>query len=391
MKKNTLIRFITMALAITMALPMAGFAQKNKKKDKKEVDDKYQFTAIYDLKTTPVKSQDRVGSCWDYATTSFVETELLRMGQPELDLSEMFTIRYDYVNKADWYLRMHGNNNFAQGGQAHDVINVIRDHGFVPESVYHGIMYGEERHNHSELTPMLTGIVDIARQKKLGKVSPVWEDAFVAVLETYLGEAPKEFEWEGKSYSPVGFSDAMGFNPDDYIELTSYTHRPYYQPFPLEVPDNWSHDLYYNLPLDELVEVAFNAFEKGYTVCWDGDVSERGNFNHADGYAVIPAEEQEEGVLLKDRKEMEVCEIKRQEAFDNFQSTDDHLMHLTGVFEDQKGTKYFKTKNSWGAESNDYGGFLFMSETYFRYKTVAIMVHKDAIPDGIAEKIRLSK
>ena len=359
MKKVRILRLLPLVLAASMALPLPGFAQKSKKKTEKEDDGKYQFTAIHDLKASPVKSQDGVGSCWDYATTSFIESELLRMGKPELDLSEMFTIRYDYVNKADWYVRMHGKNNFAQGGQAHDVMNVVRAHGFVPEKVYPGIMYGEERHNHSELTPMLTSIVDIAREKKLGKVSPVWQDAFVAVLETYLGEAPLEFEYEGKTYSPIGFRDAMGFNPD------------------------------YNLPLDELVQVAYHAFENGSTVCWDGDVSERGNFNHGEGYAVIPAAEQEEGVLLRDRKEEEVCEMKRQEAFDNYQSTDDHLMHLTGVFTDQKGTKYFKTKNSWGEKSNDFGGYLFMSETYFRYKTVAIMVHKSAIPRSIAIKLGL--
>lgn len=389
MKKINLLQLLSALLVILLVIPADAMAQRDKKKEKEEDAGKYVFTAVYDLPTTPVKSQDRVGSCWDYATTSFVETELLRMGKPELDLSEMFTIRYDYVNKADWYVRMHGKNNFAQGGQAHDVLNVIRDYGFVPETVYPGIMYGEEVHNHSELTPMLTAVVDVARQKKLGKLSPVWEDVFVKVLETYLGEAPKDFEWEGKSYSPVGFRDAMGFQTEDYVELTSYIHRPYYQPFPLEVPDNWSHDLYYNLPLDELVEVAMNAFENGYTVCWDGDVSERGNFVHGEGYAVIPAEEQEEEVLLKDRKEAEICAFKRQEAFDNYLSTDDHLMHLTGLFQDEKGTNYFKTKNSWGSEGNDYGGFLFMSETYFKYKTVAIMVHKDAIPSDIAQKLGL--
>lgn len=387
MKRTTRLTGLAVALAFLIGMPLQSFAQRDKKNKEKEEAGNYVFTAIHDLKTTPVKSQDRVGSCWDYATTSFIESELIRMGQPELDLSEMYTIRYDYVNKADWYVRMHGKNNFAQGGQAHDVMNVIRKHGFVPETVYPGIAYGEDHHNHSELTPMLTGIVDVARQKKLGKLSPVWMDAFEAVLETYLGAVPGEFEWEGKTLSPVGFRDALGFNPDDYVELTSYTHRPYYEAFPLEVPDNWSHDLYYNLPLEELVEVAFHAFDQGYSVCWDGDVSERGNFNHAEGYAVIPAAEQEEGVLLKDRKEADICAAKRQEAFNNQTSTDDHLMHLTGVFQDEKGTKYFKTKNSWGPDSNEYGGFLFMSETYFRYKTVAIMVHKEAVPEAVAKKL----
>lgn len=390
MKKNSLVKLVPVFLAIIMIMPTQVFAQR--KKDKEEKKETYEFTVIKEVPTTPVKSQDRVGSCWDYATTSFVETEILRMGKPELDLSEMFTIRYDYVNKANWYVRMQGKNNFNQGGQAHDVINVIREYGFVPDTIYHGIEYGEEVHNHSELTPMLTAILDVARQKKLGKLSPVWMDVFVSALETYLGESPDEFEWDGKTYTPIQFRDEMGFKAEDYVELTSFNHHPFYTTFPLEVPDNWSHDLYYNLPIDELVAVACNAFDKGYSVCWDGDVSERGNFMHADGYAVIPKEltdEEKEDLKLQDRPEAEICQCKRQEAFDVQTTTDDHLMHLTGVFKDQKGTKYFKTKNSWGPKGNDYGGFLFMSETYFRYKTIAIMVHKDAIPAEIKAKLGL--
>ncbi len=390
MKRFDLLKLLPIILATAVLMPTELMGQR-KKKEKSEVDDKYVFTQIHDIKTTPVKSQDRVGSCWDYAATSFVETELLRMGKPELDLSEMYTIRYDYMNKADWYVRMHGNNNFAQGGQAHDVMNVIREYGFVPEEVYPGIRYREEVHNHSELTPMLTAIVDVARQKKLGKLSPVWMSAFVSVLETYLGEAPEDFEFEGKDYTPVQFRDAMGFNVDDYVELTSFKHRPFYTSFPLEVPDNWSHDLYYNLPIDELLAVAHHAFEQGYSVCWDGDVGEKG-FKHGDGYAVVLKDlsiEEAEDLKMKDRPEDDICQCKRQEAFDNQTTTDDHLMHLTGVYQDEKGSKYFKTKNSWGTEGNDYGGFLFMSETYFKYKTVAILVHKNAIPKETRDKLGL--
>lgn len=396
MKRINLLKLVPLMMAAVLVMPNPVSAQRKKKN--KEKDDKYVFTKIHEVVTTPVKSQDRVGSCWDYAATSFVETELLRMGKPEMDLSEMHIIRYDYVNKADWYVRMHGKNNFGQGGQGHDVINVIREHGFVPDSVYPGIRYGEERHNHSELTPMLTSILDVAKQRKMGKLSPVWMDAYVAVLETYLGEGIDDFEYEGKDYTPVEFRDEMGFNADDYIELTSFNHRPFYTAFPLEVPDNWSHDLYYNLPIDELLAVAYNAFENGYSVCWDGDVGEKG-FKHGDGYAVVlkdlskdedkDGDEEAEEVLLKDRAEIDVCQCTRQEGFDNYLTTDDHLMHMTGVFEDEKGSKYFKTKNSWGEESNDFGGFLYISETYFKYKTVAIMLHKDAIPQEIKEKLGL--
>ncbi len=181
-------------------------------------------------------------------------------------------------------------------------------------------------------------------------LGPVWMDAFVAVLEVYLGENPDEFEWDSTGYTPIQFRDEMGFIADDYIELTSFSHRPFYSPFVLEVPDNWSHDLYYNLPIDELLAVANNAFENGYSVCWDGDVGEKG-FNHGEGTALVLkdlSEEESEEVEKPDRPEDEICQCKRQEAFDNYQTTDDHLMHLTGVFQDEKGTKYFKTKNSWG-------------------------------------------
>lgn len=389
MKKINLLQLISLVCALAFLVPVSGMGQRKKKEAPAE--EKYEFTKIHEVAASPVKSQDRVGSCWDYATTSFLESELLRMGKGEFDLSEMFTIRHDYVNKAMWYVRMHGNNNFAQGGQAHDVINVVREHGFVPETVYPGIQYGEERHNHSELTPMLTGILDVARQKKLGKLSPVWMDAFEAVLEVYLGKNPEEFEWEGTTYTPLEFRDALGFNADDYVELTSFNHRPFYKQFVLEVPDNWSHDLYYNLPIDELVQVAFHAIESGYSVVWDGDVGESG-FQHAEGTALVLKdlnEDDQEGLKKQDRPEADICQCKRQEAFDNYLTTDDHLMHQTGIYQDAKGTKYFKTKNSWGDKGNDYGGYLFMSETYFRYKTVAILIHKDALTQEMKEKLGL--
>lgn len=346
----------------------------------------YKFKAISDIETSAVKSQDRTGTCWCYSTVSFIETELMRMGQPEMDLSEMFIVKKAYEQKADDYIRYHGNANFSQGGQAHDVMNEVIDHGFVPESVYSGIQYNSTYHNHSELASVLSHMLDGVLESRSRTVSDTWDDAFEAVLETYLGTEPTNFTYEGKEYTPVSFMKSTGFNPSDYIELTSYTHHPYYQKIVLEVPDNWSNDLYYNIPLEDLLEVMNYSLKEGYSITWDGDVSHKG-FSHKAGVAVVPADEDAE----YDKEPIEEINIDaeaRQKAFDEHSATDDHLMHLTGLFKDKEGTLYYKTKNSWGTDSNDFGGFLFMSENYIKLGTVAILVHKDAIPEHIMKKLK---
>lgn len=333
------------------------------------------FTTISDIETSSVKNQHRTGTCWAFATVSFLETELIRKDNEELDLSEMYLVRYTYLTKAMDYVRFHGKNNFSQGGQAHDALNEMRKHGIVPEEIYTGREYNLSFHHHGEMEAVLSGMLDGVLKNAQSKLTDVWPEAIEAVLDVYMGTPPESFDYEGKTYTPQTFADdVVGLNLDDYVELTSYSHQPFYTHFDLEIPDNWSHDHYYNLPIDELMQVMNYALENGYSVCWDGDVSEEG-FDHRGGVATL------------DDDSEEVTQAMRQTTFNNWSSTDDHLMHLTGLSKDNDGTMYYKTKNSWSAQSNAYDGFLYMSEPFIKLKTVAIMIHKDAIPDEIADKL----
>ena len=345
----------------------------------------YQFTDKIRLETSSVKDQGSSGTCWCFATTSFLETELIRMGKPEYDLSEMFLVHEAYKKKADKFIRYHGNNNFGQGGQAHDALIELEQHGIVPEEVYSGIIYGENKHKHYEMASVLKSFLETLTKNTRRKISPVWDDAYASVLESYLGEIPATFEYKGKQYTPHSFAEELEISTEDYVELTSFSHHPFYEQFILELPDNWSHDPYYNLPLDDLMEVINYSLEEGYSVVWDGDVSSEA-FSHRTGIAVVPAEE-DASFKAGPVEEKSIDQKYRQTLFNNFTMTDDHLMHLTGIGEDQNGKKYFLTKNSWDTDSNEYGGFLYMSDPYVRLNTIAIMVHKDAIPENILTKL----
>jgi bleomycin hydrolase len=349
----------------------------------------YEFKKVKEIKNTPVENQQATGTCWSFATTSFIEAELLRMGKDLLDLSEMYFVRYAYLDKADNYVRLHGNANFGQGGQAHDVINVVKKYGFVPEEVFNGLNYGSEIHDHSELVSVLKGFLDgLVKSRKL---TPVWDEAYKSILDTYLGGEVKTFDYKGKSYTPVEFAAKMGFNAEDYIEITSYNHVPFYSEFVLEVPDNWSFDRYWNIPVDELVRIIDYSLDNGYTVCWDGDVSEKG-FSHTNGIAIVPDDKgggETETAQVVPVKEKKITQELRQESFNNYSTTDDHLMHITGTAEDKEGNRFYLTKNSWGTERNTLGGKLYMSVPYVRLNTIAILVHKDAVPKDIKVKLGL--
>lgn len=387
---------LILSLLITAAAFNFIYAQEEKA-DKKEKKDTHEFTMLYQVKTTPVKNQAKTGTCWSFATTSFVETELMRMGKGEHVLSPILNVRYTYPIKAENYVRYGGMANFSMGGQAHDVMNVIRKHGFIPEEVYNGMNIGEKEHNHGEMDAVLKAEVDAVVKKHGGKVTPRWPEVINATLNAYLGKVPKEFTYQGKTYTTKSFAEALGFNPDDYIELTSFNHHPFYKKFDLEVPDNWSRDKYYNLPIDELMSIIDNALENEYSVAWDGDVSEK-TFKSKEGYAVVPVEEDEKADLKdtdkkkededpQPEKEKVITQEMRQETFDNQTTTDDHLMHLTGIAKDQTGTKFYYTKNSWGTKDKKYDGYWYMSDPYVRLKTIAIMVHKDAIPQVLKDKL----
>ncbi len=349
----------------------------------------YQFTKVVSVPTTPVKNQASSGTCWCFASTSFIESELLRKGKGEHDLSEMYVVRTKYGQQLDDNYLRRGRGNIGQGSIGHIYLRAWDKGGVVPEGVYSGINYDSKTHNHGELTTYLSAIADGAI--KLKKRSPEYEKLVNSLFDIYFGQVPEKFTYQGKEYTPQSFAKSLGINTGDYVELTSFTHHPFYEEFQLEIPDNWDNASMYNLPLDELMQTIDNALTTGYTVCWDGDVSEKG-FSHANGVAILPAtndkEELEEIYKFKaPADEAEVTQENRQKDFENFTTTDDHLMHLTGIVKDQNGKKYYVTKNSWGTERNKNGGYLNMSEPYVRAKTVSVMLHKDAIPTPIRKKL----
>lgn len=366
----------------------------------------YIFTVVNDLEATDVKNQYRSGTCWSFSVLSFFESELDRMGKGDYDLSEMFVVRHTYSDKAEKYVRMHGNLNFGPGGAFHDAQHVLKHHGMVPESVYSGLEYGTEKHVHGELDAIMKSMVDAVIKNKNRQLSPAWHSAFNAALDTYLGEIPEEFEYQGKTYTPQSYADELGINPDDYVTLSSYTHHPFYETFVLEVPDNWLGGEVYNLPLDELISSMNHALKNGYGIAWAADVSEKG-FSFRDGIAIVPENEkaiQQKGSdnsnfsdagaekvgnqFMAPGPEKTITQEMRQEAFDNYETTDDHGMHITGLVKDQEGAPYYIVKNSWGTGyKTGIDGYFFASEAYVRYKTMDIMLHKDALPKSIKKKL----
>jgi bleomycin hydrolase len=355
--------------------------------DEEEKQDVHQFTILHNVNTTPVKHQGKTGTCWSFATQSFLETELLRMGKGEYDLSEMHIVRNLYPEKAEKYIRYHGLTNFDQGGQAHDVLMALESFGLVPEEVYPGRTSADEKHNHSEMAAVLKSSMDAVISTK-EKITGNWKKVCESVLDIYLGENPESFEYNGREYTPKSFADELGINPDDYVEITSYQRYPFYEKTVLEVPDNWTNSEYYNVPIDDMMSIIDNAIKNGYSVAWDGDTSEK-TFYRKKGYAVIPIDDEnkdEESEELLPEKEKIITQEMREETFDNFQTTDDHLMHLTGIAENQEGTKFYYVKNSWGTKYT-YDGYWYISESFVKLKTIAIMVHKNAIPQDIKTKL----
>ncbi|MFV0365698.1 MAG: aminopeptidase C [Mangrovibacterium sp.] len=380
-------------------------------KDKKtKTEGGYEFTTVKELPHTPVKNQNRSGTCWSFSTISFIESEMLRAGKPEVDLSEMFIVWHVYKEKSEKFVRLHGNLNYGAGAGSRDVPYVIEKYGIVPEEVYSGLQYGEENHVHGEMDAMLLAQVGSVIENKNRKLSPAWTKAVDGTLNAYLGELPTEFEYEGKKYTPQSFAkDYVGLDMNDYVELTSYTHHPFYKPFILAIPDNWLWGESYNVPMEDMMAVIDNAIDNDYTIAWGSDVSEKGFATKNQGVAVIPeadtkemndaeiakwenmsASEKDAALYKLDKpgKEKTITQEMRQEAYDNYQTTDDHGMEIIGKAKDQNGTPYYIVKNSWG-EYNKYKGYFYASIPFVEYKTMSIMVNKNAIPSDIRQKLGL--
>ena len=396
-------RLIIAALAAAVLTPATARA------DKETTDTAFVFTDEIVIPVTSVKDQNKSGTCWCFSGTSFFENEICKAGGDSLDLSEMFTVYHCYLDKADRYVRMYGNANFAAGGSIMDVPYVWRRYGAVPEEVYRGLCYGEDKHVHGELDGELSAIVNVITKNPNKKISPAWKKAFEGVLEAYLGKLPEKFTYKGKEYTPHSYAASLPVNPDNYVALTSFTHHPFYEEFVFEVPDNWLWANYMNVPLDELKAVVDNALVQGYTVAWAADVSE-GGFKWTDGVALMPKGKTEgdmDGTELsrwvrlsdKDRQnekyefkgpveEIEVTQELRQNMFDSQETTDDHGMEIVGTARDQKGNRYYKVKNSWDTNQK-YDGYLYVSEPFFLAKTLNLLVNKKAVPKDIAKKINL--
>ncbi len=372
--------------------------------DKKEG---YLFKEDFRLPATSVKNQYRSGTCWSFSGLSFLESELLRSGKGEYDLSEMFVVRMTYYEKAIKYVRMHGHNNFAAGGEFHDIIHVIKKYGIVPEEVYPGLLEGESKHIHGEMDEVLADYVKGVIKNRNKKLSKEWIKGLEGILDAYLGKVPEKFTYKGKEYTPRTFAESLGLNWDDYVGITSFTHHPFYTSFAIEIPDNWAWGEVYNVPLDDMMEIINNALKKGYTVAWASDVSEKG-FNWKKGIAIVPEKDFEDLTDLEQArwsemtpeekdaliyhfnqpgKEKTITQELRQEAFDNYTTTDDHGMHIVGMAHDQNGTLYYIVKNSWGSTGHIYDGYFYASEAFVRYKTTLIMVNKHSIPARIRKKL----
>ena len=383
---------------------VSGMAQEAQ--EKKEG---FEFTVVKENPITSIKNQNRAGTCWSYSALAFIESELIRLGKGEHDLSEMFIVHNTYLDRADKAVRTHGDVSFSQGGSFYDVLYGMKTFGLVPEAEMRpGVMYGDTLSNHNELTAVSDAVVaaiakgGLSKLQKNDKNELLWKKAIEAVHDIYLGKRPEKFTYQGKEYTPKSFYESLGLNADDYVSLTSYTHHPFYSSFVLEIQDNWRWAQSYNLPIDEFMKVFDNAIMKGYTIAWGSDVSESG-FTRT-GVAVLPdadkAQElsgsdmarwlkmkpEEKKLNTKPQPQKWVSQEERQVAYDNYETTDDHGMQIFGIAKDQMGNEYYMVKNSWG-EAGTYKGIWYASKAFARYKTMNIVVHKDALPKDIAKKL----
>lgn len=399
-------------LAVLVALTATGLNAKTPKTKTTPTRSKPVFTVVKENKITSIKDQNRSGTCWDYATMSFIESEILRKSGKTYNLSEMFIASKNYMDRAVKTVRMHGDVSFAQGGSFDDPIHVIRQHGIVPEEAMAlpGTMTGDSLANFGEFFSVMSPYVSAVATSKAKKLSPAWKKGLQGILDAYLGKCPENFTYEGKSYTPQSFAESLGLDWDDYITFTSYTHHPWYSKFAVEVQDNWRWAQSYNVPIEDLTRIIDNAIMNGYTIGWGGDVTEDGFTRKGLGIAIDAKKVRSMAgtdadrwfKLSQDEKkhrydslgvnvpELVPTQALRQEAYDNWETTDDHGMHIFGIAKDQNGKEYYMVKNSWG-KYGDYKGVWYMTKAYVALKTMDFMVNKNAVPADLLQKIGLSK
>jgi bleomycin hydrolase len=387
-------------IATSLIVSASSFAQDNlvnslKINASEKSKEAFKFTDVINIENTSVKAQGSSGTCWSYSANSFLESEMIKMGKKPVELSQIFSARNAYVEKGRNYVRMHGAVTLGDGGAFHDVMNMYRKYGAVPQSVYTGLNYGTDKNKFGEMAALGEALLAAVVKNPNGELTPNWEKAYAAVIDSYLGIVPKTFDYNGKKYTPETFAkEVVGINADDYIEISSLQEYPYYSKFVLMVPDNWSFDQVYNVQINELTDITDNALKNGYTVAWAGDVSEK-TFSWKNGVAFV-AEKKFEDMTAEEKadlfngpkKEPVVTEEMRQKGFDNYNTTDDHGMHIVGLTKDQTGKEYYIVKNSWGT-TNDYKGYLYMSKEFVKYKTTALMVNKKALSADIAKKLKV--
>ncbi|WP_321335464.1 C1 family peptidase [uncultured Bacteroides sp.] len=387
--------------AILALLSFNAFAQDEK--EKKE--EGFVFTTVKENPITSIKNQNRSSTCWSFSGLGFLESELLRLDKGEYDFSEMFVVHHTMADRALHYVRLHGDSSFSPGGSFYDVMYCMKNYGLVPQEAMNGIMYGDTLPVHNELDAVAEAYVNAIAKGKLTKLTPVWINGLNSIYDTYLGKYPETFTYKGKEYTPITFAQSLGLNPDDYISITSYTHHPFYKKFALEIQDNWRNAESWNLPMGELMAVIDNAINEGYTIAWGSDVSESGftregiavmpEMNRTDlsgsdmvrWTGLTPADKRKE-LTSKPLPEEKVTQEIRQKAFDNWETTDDHGMVIYGIAKDQTGKEYYMVKNSWGT-NNKYKGTWYASKTFVEYKTMNILINKNALPKEIAKKLDL--
>lgn len=357
----------------------------------------FKFTIIKENGATSVKDQGSSGTCWSYSGNSFLESEMIRMGKQPIDLAEIFTARMSYHDKAKLYVLNNGTGiTWGEGGALHDVINMFRKYGIVPQEIYTGLVNGQTRNNFAEMSEVIKEMLNIYAKNPSKKLSANWLDNIDSMLDAYLGKIPETFTYNNKKYTPKTFAkEVVGINPDDYVEISSYKDYPYYKPFVLPVPDNWSHDRVWNVPMEELTTIIDYAIKNGYTVGWATDVSEP-YFSYKNGIAYVPNinlnnidAETKANLFNGPKPDKVITEDMRQDALNNLTTTDDHGMQITGLAKDQTGKEYYIVKNSWGS-TNDYKGYLYATKPYVQFKSTAILVHKDGIPKDILKKLKVS-